>query len=34
MELGLSKKTVEGYLTKGLKIIRLNLKNAINMFLF
>lgn len=34
MELGISKKTVEGYLTKGLKIIRLNLKNAMNLFLF
>lgn len=34
MELGISKKTVEGYLTKGLKIIRLNLKNAMNIFLF
>ena len=33
MELGISKKTVEGYLTKGLKIIRLNLKNAMNIFL-
>ncbi|MBC7760180.1 MAG: sigma-70 family RNA polymerase sigma factor [Phormidesmis sp. FL-bin-119] len=34
MELGISKKTVEGYLTKGLKIIRLNLRNAMNLFLF
>ena len=34
MELGISKKSVEGYLTKGLKIIRLNLKNAMNLFLF
>ena len=32
IELGISKKTVEGYLTKGLKTIRLNLRNAMNLF--
>lgn len=32
MELGISEKTVEGHLTKGLKMIRLNLKNALNLF--
>lgn len=31
-ELGISKKTVEGHLTKGLKIIKLSLANAINLF--
>jgi len=31
-ELGISEKTVEGHLTKGLKILRLNLKNAFNIF--
>lgn len=31
-ELGISKKTVEGHLTKGLKIIRLNLRNALSLF--
>lgn len=33
MELGISKKTVEGYLTKGLKTIRLSLKDGFNFFL-
>ena len=32
MILGISKKTVEGYLTKGLKTIRLNLKDVMNLF--
>jgi RNA polymerase sigma-70 factor (family 1) len=31
-ELGISQKTVEGHLTKGLKILRLNLKNALSLF--
>lgn len=31
-ELGISKKTVEGHLTKSLKIIKLNLRNALNLF--
>lgn len=31
-ELGISEKTVEGHLTKGLKILRLNLRNAFNIF--
>lgn len=31
-ELGISEKTVEGHLTKGLKILRLNLKNAFSIF--
>jgi RNA polymerase sigma-70 factor (ECF subfamily) len=32
LELGISPKTVEGHLTKGLKAIRLNLRNALNLF--
>jgi RNA polymerase sigma-70 factor (ECF subfamily) len=32
MELGISKKTVEGHLTKGLKALRLSLKNSLNLF--
>lgn len=32
MELGISEKTVEGHLTKGLKAIRLSLKNSLNLF--
>lgn len=32
MELGISEKTVEGHLTKGLKSIRLSLKNSLNFF--
>ncbi len=32
MELGISKKTVEGHLTKGLKTIRLSLRDGFNLF--
>jgi RNA polymerase sigma-70 factor (ECF subfamily) len=32
MELGISKKTVEGHLTKGLKTIRLSLRDGFNIF--
>jgi RNA polymerase sigma-70 factor (family 1) len=32
MELGISEKTVEGHLTKGLKALRLSLKNSLNLF--
>lgn len=32
-ELGIAEKTVEGHLTKGLKIIRLSLRNSLNLFL-
>jgi RNA polymerase sigma-70 factor (ECF subfamily) len=32
MELGISEKTVEGHLTKGLKALRLSLKNSLNIF--
>lgn len=32
MELGISKKTVEGHLTKGIKTIRLSLKDSFNLF--
>lgn len=32
IELGISEKTVEGHLTKGLKALRLSLKNSLNLF--
>lgn len=32
IELGIAEKTVEGHLTKGLKTIRLSLKNSLNLF--
>ena len=31
-KLGISEKTVEGHLTKGLKALRLSLKNSLNIF--